>query len=102
MSVIFDPFDFLGLSYVMLSLCYVYAYVMLLGYVILSEVGPYSFPPVSCSFPEPHLGPESCLYNLLEGQPEISSPLGGKYCTIYNPSRYSSLHLPCFLQHVQQ
>ena len=42
------------------------------------------------------------LYNLLEGQPENSWPLGGKYCIISNPSRYSGLHLPCFLRHVQQ
>ena len=63
---------------------------------------PAPFPPVSCSFPEPHLGPQCCLYNLLEGQPENSWPLGGKYCIISNPSRYSGLHLPCFLQHVQQ
>ena len=60
------------------------------------------FPPVSCSFPEPCPGPQCCLYNLLEGQPENSWPLGGKYCIISNPSRYSGLHLPCFLQHVQQ
>ena len=62
---------------------------------------PAPFPPVSCSFPEPHPGPQCCLYNLLEGQPENSWPLGGKYCIISNPSRYSGLHLPCFL-HVQQ
>ena len=55
---------------------------------------------VSCSFPEPHPGPQCRLYNLLEGQ-ENSWPLGGKYCIISNPSRYSGLHLPCFLQHVQ-
>ena len=63
---------------------------------------PAPFPLVSCSFPEPHPGPQSCLYSLLEGQPENSWPLGGKYCMISNPSRYSGLHLPCFLQHVQQ
>ena len=27
--------------------------------------------------------------------------LGGKCCIISNPSRYSGLHFPCFLQHVQ-
>ena len=59
------------------------------------------FPPVSCSFPEPCPGPWCCLYNLLEGQSENSWPLGGKYCIISNPSRYSGLHLPCFLQYVQ-
>ena len=46
--------------------------------------------------------PQCCLYNLLEGQPDNSWPLGGKYCIISNSSRYSGLHLPCFLQHVQQ
>ena len=62
-------------------------------------------PPSSLLFntlPEPGLGPQCCLYNLLEGQPENSWPLGGKYCIISNPSRYSGLHLPCFLQHAQQ
>ena len=63
---------------------------------------PAPFPPVSCSFPEPHLGPQCCLYNLLEGQPENSWPLGAKYCIIFNPSWYSGLHFPCFLQHAQQ
>ena len=57
---------------------------------------------VSCSFPEPRLSPQCCLYNLLEGQPENSWALGGKYCIISNPSRYSGLHLLCFLQHVQE
>ena len=32
-----------------------------------------------CSFPEPHPGPQCCLYNLLE------LALGGKYCVISNP-----------------
>ena len=60
-----------------------------------------SFASVSYSFPEPHPGPQCRLYNLLEGQ-ENSWPLGGKYGIISRPSRYSVLHLPCFLQHVQQ
>ena len=51
-------------------------------------------------FPEPCLSPQCCLYSLLEEQPENSWPLGGKCCIISNPSRYSGLHLPCFL-HVQ-
>ena len=46
--------------------------------------------------------PQCYLYNLLERQAENSGPLGGKYCIISNPSRHSGLHLPCFLQHVQQ
>ena len=56
---------------------------------------------VPCSFLEPVPGPQCCLYNLLEGQPENSWSLGGKYCIISNPSRYSGIHLPRFLQHVQ-
>ena len=40
---------------------------------------PAPFPPVSCSFPEPHLGPRCCYNNLLEEQPENSWPLGRKY-----------------------
>ena len=63
---------------------------------------PAPFPPVSSSFPEPRPSPQCCLYNLLDGQPENSWPLGGKYCIISTPSRYSGLHLPCFLRHVQQ
>ena len=42
------------------------------------KLGPAPFPPVSCSFPEPHLGPKCCLYNILEWQLENSRPLGGK------------------------
>ena len=63
---------------------------------------PAHFCPISCSFHEPHLGPQWCCYNLLGGQPENSWPLEGKYCIISNLSRYLGLHLPCFLQHVQQ
>ena len=75
---------------------------MSLGYVILSKVVPCSLPSCFMLFPEPHSDPQSCLYNLLEGQPENSWPLAGKCCIISNLSRYSALHLPCFLQHVQQ
>ena len=63
---------------------------------------PAPFPPVSYSFTETHPGPQYCLYNLLEGQPESSWPLGEKYCVISNLFRYSGLHCPCFLQYVQQ
>ena len=59
---------------------------------------PTCFPVGSCSFLEPCPGPQSCLYNLMKGQPENSRPLGEKYCIISNPSRHSGLHLPCFLQ----
>ena len=62
---------------------------------------PAPFPPVSCSFPEPHLGPQGCLFNLLGEQPENSWPLREKCYIISNPSSSSGLHLPCFL-HVQQ
>ena len=75
---------------------------MPLGYVIFQKLCPGPFPSVSYSFPEPLTRPQCCLYNLLEGQPVNSWPLGGKYCIISNPSRYSGLHLPCFLQHVYQ
>ena len=77
--------------YYALGLCYSF-----------KRCAPTPFLPISCSFPEPCLGPQCFLYNLLEGQPENSWLLGGKYCIIINPSRYSGLHLPCFLQHVQQ
>ena len=53
-------------------------------------------------FPDPCPGSQCCLYNLLKGQTENRWPLGGKHCVISNPSRCSDLHLPCFLQHVQQ
>ena len=62
---------------------------------------PAPFPPVSCSFPQSHLSPQCCLYDL-EGQPENSWPLGGKYCMVSNPTRYSGLHFPRFLQYLQQ
>ena len=62
---------------------------------------PAPFPFGSCSFPELCPGPQCCLHNLLEGQPENSWLLEGKYCKISNHSRYSGLQLPYFL-HVQQ
>ena len=74
---------------------------MPLAMSFFEKLCPAPFPPVSCSIPETHPGPQCCLYNLLEGQPENSWSLGGKYCIISNPSRYSGPHLPCFLQHVQ-
>ena len=86
----FDPFDFN-----MFVLC---PWAM----SFFQKLCPAPFPPVSCSFLEPCLGPQCCLYNLLVGQPENSWPMGEKCCIISNPSRYSGLHLPCFLQHVQQ
>ena len=78
--VILDSFDFNQFIYA-LGLCHFF-----------QKLCPAPFPPVSCSFPEPRLVPQLCLYNLLEGQPENSWPLGGKYCIISNPSRYSGLH----------
>ena len=44
------------------------------------KLGPAPFTAIPCSFPEPVLGPQCCLYNLLEGQLENSRPLGEKYC----------------------
>ena len=52
---------------------------------------PAPFLPVSCSSPEPCPGPQCCLYNILEGQPENSWPLGEKYYIISNPSQYLGL-----------
>ena len=90
LSVILDPFDFNQFMLCPWAMSF------------FQKLCPDPFAPVSCSFPEPHLGPQCYLYNLLEGQPENIWPLGGKYCIIPNPSRYSGLHLPCSLQHVQQ
>ena len=81
---------------ILIGLCYA----LVLGHSFKSCALP-PFSPISCSFPEPHPGPQCCLYNLLVGQPENSLLSGGKYCIISNPSRYSGLHRPCFLQHVQ-
>ena len=36
------------------------------------------FAPVSCSFPEPHLGLQCCLYNLLGENQKIDGPWEGK------------------------
>ena len=77
-------------------------YVMPLCYVIFLKVCPAPLPPVSCFFPEPHPGPQCCLYNILEGQQENSWPFIRKYCIMSKSSRDSGLHLPCFLQHVCQ
>ena len=83
---------------ILIDLCYVLG---LCHSFKANSLGYALFLPVSCSLPEPRLGPQCCFYNLPEGQPGNSWPLGGKYCIIANPSRYSGLHLPCFLQHVQ-
>ena len=87
---ILDPFDF--------------NWFMLCPWAMLffQKLCPAPFSPVSCSFHEPHLGPQYCVYNLLEGQPEDNWPWGGKYCIVSNPSRESGLHLPCFPQQIQQ
>ena len=70
--------------------------------VILSKFVPCRLPSYFMIYSWAPPGPQYCLYNLLEGQPENSWPLGKKYYVISNPSRYSDLHLPCFLQHVRQ
>ena len=58
---------------ILIGLCYA-----LWAMSFFEKLCPDSFPPVSCSFPELHLGPQWCLYNILEGQPENSWPLGEK------------------------
>ena len=84
--VILDPFDFNWLMLCPWALSFFQS--TLIGLC-----------PLSCFMliSWPSLGPQCCFYNLLEGQPGNSWPLRGKYCTIANPSRYSGLHLPCFL-----
>ena len=90
LSAIFDPFDFNPYM-----LC---PWPML----FFQNLSPAPICHVSWSFCEPHPGPQCCFYNLLAGQPENSWPLGQKYYIIFNSSRYSGLHLLCFLQHVCQ
>ena len=90
LSTILDPFVF---NQFMLS-----PWVM----PFFQKLCPAPFCPVSFSLPEPHLGPQCCFYNLLAGQPGNRWSLEGKYCITSNSSRYPGLHLPCFLQHVQQ
>ena len=90
LSATFDPFDFNPYM-----LC---PWAML----FFQKLCPAPICHVSWSFCEPHPGPQCCFYNLLAGQPENSWPLGQKYCIISNSSRYSGLHLSCFLQHVCQ
>ena len=88
--VILDPFDFNQLMLCPWAMSF------------FQKLCPAPFLPVSCSFTEPSLGPQCCLYHLLKGEPENSWLLGRKYCIMSNPSKYSGLHLPCFLHHVQQ
>ena len=90
LSAILDPFDFNWFILCPWAMSF------------FQKLCPAPSDPVSCSFLETCPGQQCCLYNLLTAQPENSWPLGGKYCIISNPSRYSSLHLPCFPQHVQQ
>ena len=56
---------------ILTSLCYAF------GLVILSKVVP--CPICSCFmlFPEPHLGPQCCLYNLLEDNKKLAGPWEG-------------------------
>ena len=51
-----------------------------------------SFPPVSCSFPEPHPDPQGCLYNVLKRQTENSWPWREILYNIQppNPTQYWS------------
>ena len=61
---------------------------------------PVPFHSVSCSFQEPHLGPQCFIYNILVGQTENSLLLGGKYCIKPNASIDSGLYPPGVLQHM--
>ena len=65
------------------------------------KLGPAPFPPVSCSYPEPCQA-HSVAFTIFLRDNQDSWPLGEKCCIISNLSRYSGLHLPCFLQRVQQ
>ena len=60
LSAISGPFDF--------NVFMLYHWAM----SFFQKLSPVPFPPVSCSFPEPHPVPQCCLYNLMEGQPENS------------------------------
>ena len=76
---------------------------MPLGYLILSKVVPCPLPSYFKLFSWAPSGPTMLtLQSSGEEQPENRWPLEDKYCIISNPSRYSDLHFPCFLQHVQQ
>ena len=65
LSTILDPFEF--------------NWFMLYPWAVsfFQKLCPAHFTPVSCSFPEPHPGPQCCLYNFLEGKPEITGPWEG-------------------------
>ena len=63
--VILDPVDF---NWFMLCPC---------AMSFFQRLWSAPFFPVSCSFPQPHLGPQCCLYIILEGQPENSWPWEG-------------------------
>ena len=78
---------------ILIGLCY--------AFVLCHSFKSCAQPPFLLFHVDAHPGPQCGLYNLLEGQPENSWLLGGRYYIISNPSRYSVLHLPCFLQHVQ-
>ena len=61
--------------------------------------------PPSILFPALFLSPvraHNVASTILRRDSENIWPLGEKYYIISNPSRYSGLHLPCFLQYVQQ
>ena len=70
LSVILDPFDFNWFMFCPWAMSF------------FQKLCPAPFPPISYFFPGPLSGPLFCLYNLLEGQPENSWPLAGKYCII--------------------
>ena len=70
-------------------------------YIILSKVVLYLLPSWFMLLSSAPSGPTMLPLQSSGGKPENRWPLGGKDCIMSNPSRYSGLHLPCFLQHVQ-
>ena len=88
--VILDPFDF---NQFMLCPC---------SMSFFQKLCSAPFPPVSCSFLSPILTHNVASIIFWRDNQKIACPWGGECCIIATPSRYSGLHLPCFLQHVQQ
>ena len=70
-------------------------------YIILSKVVLYLLPSWFMLLSSAPSGPTMLPLQSSGGTTRKQMALGGKYCIISSPSRYSALHLPCFLQHVQ-
>ena len=75
---------------------------MSLGYVIISKVVLCPLPSCFILFSWAASRPTILPLQTSGGTTRNNWLLGEKYCIISNPSGYSSLQLPCFLQHVQQ